>query len=126
MSTSSQEAFLELCDGAPIEKFKDGDFLIRQNEIGAFSYIILKGIVAIHVTNTQTQITKQVAQRGEGELIGELSLFKKIRSATVIASGPCECALIPHAVLLQIITTRHSLALALLAATMDKAREHTA
>jgi CRP-like cAMP-binding protein len=126
MTTSSQKAFLDLCKGAPIEKFQDGDFLMRQGEVGAFSYVILKGAVNIHLTDARTNTTRQVAHRGEGELIGELSLFKKTRSATVLASGPCECALIPHAVLLQIITTRHSLSLALLAMTMDKAREHTA
>jgi CRP-like cAMP-binding protein len=126
MTISSQEAFLDLCEGAPIKKFQDGDLLMLQGEAGSFSYVILKGAVSVHLRNVHTNTTRQVAHRGEGELIGELSLFQKIRSATVIASGPCECAQIPHAVLLQIITTRHSLALALLAATMDKAREHTA
>jgi CRP-like cAMP-binding protein len=126
MTTPSKKAFLELCEGAPVETFKDGDFLMRQGEAGTFSYVILKGIVGIEVFNPAINTSMRVIRRSVGELIGELSLFRKTRSATVIAEGPCECALIPHAVLLQIITTRQPLALALLAATMDKAREHTA
>jgi CRP-like cAMP-binding protein len=110
MPPQSKIAFLQLCEGAPIERFK--------------ADVILKGEVAIDITYQHTFETKRVARRGVGELIGELSLFQKIRSATVIAIEPCECALIPHAVLLQIITAQHSLALALLAATMEKAREH--
>ncbi len=126
MPPQSKKAFLQLCEGAPIEKFNAGDVLMRQGDEGTFSYVILKGEVAIDVTTPHTFEAKRVARRSAGELIGELSLFQKIRSATVIALEPCECALIPHAVLLQIITAQHSLALALLAATMEKAREHTA
>jgi CRP/FNR family transcriptional regulator, cyclic AMP receptor protein len=126
MPPLSKTAFLQLCEGAPVEKFKAEDVLMRQGEEGAFCYVILRGEVAIDVTNPQTMAKTRVAIRGAGELIGELSLFQKTRSATVIALEVCECALIPHAVLLQIITAQHSLALALLAATMEKAREHTA
>jgi CRP-like cAMP-binding protein len=53
-----------------------------------------------------------------------LSLFQKTRSASVLADETCQCARISHAVLLQIVTSRPALALALLAATMDKVREY--
>jgi CRP-like cAMP-binding protein len=68
----------------------------------------------------------RVADRGSGELIGDLSLFRKTRSASVVAISPCECARIPHAVLIQIVTSRPTLALALLAATMEKVRQYPA
>ena len=123
MSTPSKEAFLELCDGAPVEKFAAGQALMRQGEEGGFCYVILKGRVGIDLERTAGD-TVRVAERSAGELIGELSLFQKTRSASVVAISPCECARIPHAALLQIVTCRPPLALALLAATMEKVREY--
>jgi CRP/FNR family transcriptional regulator, cyclic AMP receptor protein len=123
MSTPSKEAFLELCEGAPVEAFAAGDALFQQGEVGSFCYVILKGTVAVTSERAEGPSIR-VATRGAGELIGELSLFQKTRSASVIADEPCECARISHAVLLQIVTSRPALALALLAATMDKVREY--
>jgi CRP-like cAMP-binding protein len=125
MSSPSQQAFLELCDGAPIETFAAQDVLMRQGAEGTFCYVLLRGSVAVEIERANgTKL--QVATRGVGELIGELSLFQKTRSATVTAITPCECARIPHAVLIQIVTSRPTLALALLAATMEKVREYPA
>lgn len=123
MNSPSQQAFLDLCDGAPTETFSSDDVLMHQGSEGAFCYVILKGSVAIDVVRGNGD-TIRVATRGPGQLIGELSLFQKTRCATVTALGHCECARIPHAALLQIINSRPPMALALLAATMDKVREY--
>jgi CRP/FNR family transcriptional regulator, cyclic AMP receptor protein len=125
MSTPSKEAFLELCDGAPVETFATGQVLMRQGDEGSFCYVVLKGQVGIDLERTRGD-TVRVAERSAGELIGELSLFQKTRSASVVALSKCECARIPHAALLQIVTSRPPLALALLAATMEKVREYRA
>jgi CRP-like cAMP-binding protein len=123
MSTPSQQAFLELCDGAPVETFSAGEVLMRQGQEGTFCYVILKGSVGVDLEPTSGARVR-VATRSSGELIGELSLFQKTRSASVVAQSDCECARIPHAALLQIVTSRPPLALALLAATMEKVREY--
>jgi CRP/FNR family transcriptional regulator, cyclic AMP receptor protein len=123
MNSPSQQAFLELCEGAPIETFAVQDVLMPQGAEGRFCYVLLRGTVAIDLRRS-SGATVRVAMRGPGELIGELSLFHKTRSATVTALGPCECARIPHAVLLQIVTCRPTLAIALLAAAMEKVREY--
>lgn len=123
MSTPTQQAFLELCDGAPVETFAAKEVLMRQGEGGSFCYVILKGSVGVDVEQGSNGSVR-LATRGSGELIGELSLFQKSRSATVVAQSDCECARIPHAALLQIVTSRPTLALALLAATMEKVREY--
>jgi CRP-like cAMP-binding protein len=125
MSTPSQQAFLELCEGAPVETFAAGEVLMRQGEEGAFCYVILKGSVAIELERSKGKAFR-VAVRSAGELIGELSLFRKTRSANVVAQSPCECARISHAVLLQIVSSRPPLTLALLAATMEKVRDYPA
>ncbi len=123
MSTPCQQAFLELCDGAPVETFAAGEVLLRQGEDGSFCYVILRGSVGVDLERASRDPVR-VATRSSGELIGELSLFQKTRSATVVAQSECECARIPHAALLQIVTSRPPLALALLAATMEKVREY--
>jgi CRP/FNR family transcriptional regulator, cyclic AMP receptor protein len=121
MSSACQQAFLELCEGAPIEGFAAGELLMQKGEAGGFCYVILGGSVRVQLGSTETSTQRSVI-RGEGEMIGELSLFQKTRSATVMALTACECARIPHAALLQLFTTQPALGLALLAATMSKAR----
>jgi CRP/FNR family transcriptional regulator, cyclic AMP receptor protein len=121
MNSPCQQAFLDLCKGAPVETFEPGEALMLKGEKGNFCYVILRGSANVEVAGVDG-LAASLIRRGEGELIGELSLFQKTRSATVVAETACECARIPHAVLLQIMTTQPPLALALLAATMSKAR----
>jgi CRP-like cAMP-binding protein len=122
MNEASKQTFLELCHGAPTEHFKKGELLMRQGEAGGFCYVILSGSVAVQKLMSDGQ-SRQIATRFAGELVGELSLFLNIRSATLVANEVCTCARIPHAALLQIVTTQPTLALALLAATMEKVRD---
>ncbi len=121
MSSACRQAFLELCEGAPIEAFAVGEVLMSQGEAGSFCFVIIKGSVRIEFDQAEG-FPKRSLFRGEGEMIGELSLFQKTRSSSVIAETACECARIPHAALLQMFTTQPPLGLALLAATMAKAR----
>jgi CRP/FNR family transcriptional regulator, cyclic AMP receptor protein len=122
MTSSSSEAFLELCEGAPTESFKSGDTLMKQGDEGGFCFIVQSGSVAIEFERADG-LKEQIASRGIGELIGELSLFQKLRSATVIAITDCRCARVSHAALLTLITAQPTVALALLSASMRKVRE---
>ncbi len=72
--------------GALGRVFEDGEVIIRQGEIGDCMYVIQEGKVAILVEQDGGEV--QLAERVEGEFIGEMAIFDRdVRSATVRASG---------------------------------------
>lgn len=69
------------------ELFADGEALVRQGAAGASLFIVAEGNLAVRVRNRAGRET-EVAQLGEGQYFGELSLLTGAeRSATVVASG---------------------------------------
>jgi CRP-like cAMP-binding protein len=72
--------------GALGRVFEDGEVIIRQGEVGDCMYVIQEGKVAILVEQDGGEV--QLAERVEGEFIGEMAIFDRdVRSATVRASG---------------------------------------
>lgn len=70
--------------------FKPGDLIIEEDKPGEALYIIKSG--KARVVKMEGGSEKQLAQVGEGEHIGEMSLMDEMRtSARVIAEEPSEC-----------------------------------
>ena len=70
--------------------FEAGEIIIRQGDTAASAYIIESGRVEIQIEKSDgTSVV--VASRGEGSIIGEMSLIDNApRTATVIAKEKCE------------------------------------
>ena len=71
------------------KKFKSGDVIMRQGELGQNAFIIEDGKVEITVETPEGQ-NRVVGTRGAGTMIGEMSLIDNApRTATVTASEDC-------------------------------------
>ena len=67
-----------------IRRFKRGDIIIQENDIGETAYVIEQG--SVKVTKKKAGRTVHLAELGPGGTIGEMSMIdEKPRSATVIA-----------------------------------------
>ena len=75
--------------------YHGGDTLVRQYEHSHDLLIILDGTAKIKATSDEP-----LAEFGPGSMIGEISLIDdQPRSATVVADGELEVAIIPHSAL---------------------------
>lgn len=67
--------------------YENGDVIVRQGEAGDCMYVVQEGQVEVVVERDGKEVPLRVL--GEGEFIGEMSLFEReVRSATVRALGP--------------------------------------
>jgi len=72
----------QLADVMAVEEFREGEYILRQNEIGFKFYIIDQGNVLVLVDGSL------VAERGQGSYFGERALIHgEARSADIIASS---------------------------------------
>jgi CRP-like cAMP-binding protein len=68
------------------KKYKGGEVIVREGEVGNCMYVIMEGDVEV-VTIRNGEIHR-LAQLGRGDFFGEMSIFEKeVRSATVRALG---------------------------------------
>lgn len=66
--------------------FRDGEFIVRQGEVGDCMYVIQSG--RVEVVRRATGQEFFLAELGEGEFFGEMALFdREVRSASVRALG---------------------------------------
>jgi CRP-like cAMP-binding protein len=73
------------------QSYDDGQYIIRQGDMGDQFYVIYKGKVIISKTDDGGK-EDFLIELGEGEVFGERALIKKEpRKANVIARGPVEC-----------------------------------
>ena len=94
-------------------QFKAGEVIVRQGDAGHEAFVIHSGAldVRIHVNGGE----RIVARLGEGELVGEMSLFRKAaRSADLIAATDVELLVITHEKLEWLIRNRTQLTLEIL------------
>jgi CRP-like cAMP-binding protein len=93
--------------------FKPGDFICREGDQGQEAYVIHSG--AIDVKRRINGTDKVLARFGEGELVGELALFRKApRSADMVAAAETELLVITYERLEWLIRNRASLTLEIL------------
>ena len=70
-------------------KYHNGEFIIRQGELGSTLFMLLEG--AAMATNSGTNGTKVLAQYTPGSCFGEMALLTEGRRlANVLAVGDCE------------------------------------
>ena len=94
-------------------QFKAGEIIVRQGDAGHEAFVIHSGAidVRIHVNGSE----RIVSRLGEGELVGEMSLFRKAaRSADLIAATDVELLVITHEKLEWLIRNRTQLTLEIL------------
>jgi CRP-like cAMP-binding protein len=73
------------------QSYEDGQYIIRQGDIGEQFYVIHRGTVVVSKTDDGGNETVLITL-GEGEVFGEQALIKKEpRKANIIAQGPVEC-----------------------------------
>mmetsp|Transcript_19248 Transcript_19248/g.32206 ORF Transcript_19248/g.32206 Transcript_19248/m.32206 type:complete len:894 (+) Transcript_19248:43-2724(+) len=73
------------------QSYEDGEYIIRQGDIGEIFYVIHRGTVVVSKTDDSGNENVLISL-GEGEVFGEQALIKKEpRKANVVAQGPVEC-----------------------------------
>jgi CRP-like cAMP-binding protein len=73
------------------KRFRGGDIIVRQYELGKDLIIVLEGTARIKSAATDT-----LAEFGPGSMVGEMSLLDdQPRSATIVANGDLEAVIIP-------------------------------
>jgi CRP-like cAMP-binding protein len=86
----SEEELLAVVRGLQLVTLEPGQVVITEGEEGQSLFIIASGAVRIFVRNPAGS-SVEVATLGEGEFFGEVSsLSGQPRTATVVASAPCE------------------------------------
>ena len=94
-------------------RFKAGEFICREGDTGQEAYVIHSG--AIDVRRRINGDDKVLARFGEGELVGELALFRKApRSADMVAAIDTELLVITYERLEWLIRNRAQLTLEIL------------
>ncbi len=82
--------------------YRDGEVVMRQDEPGDVAYVIVEGTAQVVLETGVGE--KIIAERGAGDLVGELSLLCEApRTATVRAKGPLEVLRISGEVFVQLI-----------------------
>ncbi len=92
---------------------KAGDFLCHEGDAGQDAFIIHSGVIEVRRRIAGTD--KVLARLGEGELVGEMSLFRKApRSADMVAAVDSELLVLTYERLEWLIRNRTQLTLEIL------------
>jgi len=102
--------------------YEDGEYIIRQGEIGDCMYVIQEGDVEVLLQDGNEEIPLSI--KGAKEFIGEMALFDRdVRSASVRAKGRVRALTIDKKNLLQHIHRDPSMAFRLLEIMSSRIRE---
>ncbi len=83
-SKKERKAFCRL--NHTLLEFKEGDWILKEDEISNDLYLLLKG--NCQVTRTQDEKTIQLAKLSAGELFGEMSMISNLpRRSNVVAKN---------------------------------------
>jgi small-conductance mechanosensitive channel/CRP-like cAMP-binding protein len=90
--------------------FSDGEIMTRQGAEAHWLYVIVHGKAAVRVAH-EPGLVKEVAQLGDGDFFGEMSLMTgEPRSATVVARTDVDCYRLDKAAFQTVIQARPELA----------------
>ncbi|MCB0218680.1 MAG: cyclic nucleotide-binding domain-containing protein [Chrysiogenetes bacterium] len=85
-----------------LRAYEPGQTILEQNAIGESLYLVKSGKVAVIKSDGEHE--QQLAELGEGELFGEMSLVEtELTSASVRAVGKTECLVLPKFAIEQIM-----------------------
>jgi rhodanese-related sulfurtransferase len=94
-------------------RFKAGEYICHEGDPGQEAYVVHSGV--IEVRRRINGVEKSLARYGEGELIGQLALFRKApRSADMVAAVDTEVLVITYERLEWLIRNRAQLTLEIL------------
>ena len=97
-----------LLDHCSVKDFDEGELLLDPNQGNQFFYLILDGVVSVHLDNP---VNTPIASLSVGECVGEMSMFDgKNPSAYVKASEKVKVLVMDNATLWQMIDLSHGLA----------------
>ena len=83
-----------LAKAAVTRDFKQGDVIVKENEVGVALYVIASGSVEV-VKGLGTANEQVLGKLNAGTFFGEMSLFDNhVRSASVQAAADCQCIVI--------------------------------
>jgi CRP-like cAMP-binding protein len=102
--------------------YEDGEYIIRQGEIGYCMYVIQEGMVEIFLEEKDNEIP--LMTRKAGDFFGEMALFDRdVRSASVRARGPARILTVDKKNLLPRIHQDPSMAFRILEIMSNRIRE---
>ena len=122
MSAIRDEMLVLKALGAEIY-FAKNHVLWEGGDAASTCLLLLEGAVSIETSPLNDGTGQLIAMRYAGEVVGEMSLFTKIRSARVVAIEPVRALEFKHQVLMLVAQENPSLSLALLALSYEKTRE---
>jgi CRP/FNR family cyclic AMP-dependent transcriptional regulator len=89
-----KEDIARLAKSTLTRSFKQGDVIVKENEVGVAFYIIASGSVEV-VKGLGTPDEQVMGTLNAGTFFGEMALFDNhVRSASVRAATDCECLVI--------------------------------
>jgi len=93
----------QLLENSSERELAPGDWLIREGEIGDEMYVVLEGEFAVSVH--EGAVEAKVASRGQGDVVGELSLLgRTARTASVRAVSRSHVLVVSQAAFEQLLT----------------------
>ena len=105
--------------------YQDGEVIVRQGEVGDCMYVVQEGKIEVVLETEGREI--RLAERGEGELIGEMAIFdREVRMATVRALGKARLLTVDEKNFLRRVHEDPSLAYRLVRTMSQRIRELTA
>ena len=119
------ESLQSLAHRGQIKRFRKGQRLIEEGELGDTIFILLSGRVRVFGSSVRDDREITYGTYGAGEYIGELSLDGGPRSASAEAIESGECVIVNRASLLAHISAQPEFALELLAKVIHRARTAT-
>jgi CRP/FNR family transcriptional regulator len=101
---------------------KDGEYLVRQGEVGDCMYVIQSGWIEVIAETAGTEVS--LARLGKGEMLGEMAVFERdVRSASARAVGEARVLTVDKRNFLRRVSEDPSLALRLMETMSHRIRE---
>ena len=101
-----------LAQRAELQRFEDGEEVVRQGEPGTELFIILEGAMAVVVEDSDLGYEYPILNLEPGQSFGELSLLTDHpRAATVRSTGPTLCARLSRGVFEQLLEAKPEVAI---------------
>ena len=113
----SGESMARLAQAAGELEFSDGQFIVRQGQVGTGLYLIMSGAVRV------LRGSDEIARLGPGDFFGELSVIdQEPRNASVQATGSTACLALASWDLLSLLETDRALSLNMIRGLVARVR----